>query len=93
MIMFTIGTGVGGGIVLGGDLVRGANGVAAELGHMLAVPNGHECGCGRFGCIEQYASGTALVRLARAGARQEPARAGSCSTWPAVTRTPSPDRW
>ncbi|MGA3488011.1 ROK family glucokinase [Micromonosporaceae bacterium DT55] len=75
MIMFTIGTGVGGGIVLGGELVRGANGVAAELGHMLAVPNGHECGCGRFGCIEQYASGTALVRLARAGARQEPRRA------------------
>ncbi|MEV4759146.1 ROK family glucokinase [Micromonospora sp. NPDC049559] len=75
MIMFTIGTGVGGGIVLGGELVRGAHGVAAELGHMLAVPDGHPCGCGRLGCIEQYASGSALVRFARAGARQEPQRA------------------
>ena len=54
-------------------LVRGANGIAAELGHMLAVPDGHPCGCGRLGCIEQYASGNALVRFARAGARQEPA--------------------
>ncbi|MGW0433749.1 ROK family glucokinase [Micromonospora sp. NPDC003197] len=75
MVMFTIGTGVGGGIVLGGELVRGSHGVAAELGHMLAVPDGHRCGCGRLGCIEQYASGSALVRFARAGARQEPRRA------------------
>ncbi|MDG4832225.1 ROK family glucokinase [Solwaraspora sp. WMMD1047] len=75
MVMFTIGTGVGGGIVLGGELLRGANGIAAELGHMLSVPEGHLCGCGRLGCIEQYASGSALVRFARAGARQEPARA------------------
>ncbi|WFE67668.1 MULTISPECIES: ROK family glucokinase [Micromonospora] len=75
MVMFTIGTGVGGGIVLGGELVRGAHGIAAELGHMLTVPDGHQCGCGRLGCIEQYASGSALVRFARAGARQEPQRA------------------
>ncbi|SDZ06429.1 glucokinase [Micromonospora pattaloongensis] len=75
MIMFTVGTGIGGGIVLGGELVRGAHGIAAELGHMLAVPSGHLCGCGRLGCIEQYASGHALVRFARAGARQEPDRA------------------
>ncbi|NJP33461.1 ROK family glucokinase [Micromonospora sp. HSS6-12] len=75
MVMFTIGTGVGGGIVLGGELVRGANGIAAELGHMLTVPDGHQCGCGRLGCIEQYASGSALVRFARAAARQEPHRA------------------
>ncbi|SCG38273.1 ROK family glucokinase [Micromonospora halophytica] len=75
MVMFTIGTGVGGGIVLGGELVRGANGIAAELGHMLTVPDGHQCGCGRLGCIEQYASGSALVRFARAAARQEPERA------------------
>ncbi|TDC78987.1 ROK family glucokinase [Micromonospora sp. KC606] len=77
MIMFTVGTGVGGGIVLGGELVRGANGIAAELGHMLTVPDGHQCGCGRLGCLEQYASGSALVRFARAGARQEPQRAAS----------------
>jgi glucokinase len=76
MVMFTIGTGVGGGIILGGELYRGAHGIAAELGHMGLVPGGHLCGCGRLGCIEQYASGNALVRFARAGARQEPARAG-----------------
>ncbi|MFG3698507.1 ROK family glucokinase [Micromonospora sp. NPDC047620] len=75
MVMFTIGTGVGGGIVLGGELLRGANGIAAELGHMLTVPDGHQCGCGRLGCIEQYASGSALVRFARAAAQQEPHRA------------------
>ncbi|MEQ4302115.1 ROK family glucokinase [Plantactinospora sp. B6F1] len=75
MVLFTIGTGVGGGIVLGGELLRGAHGIAAELGHMLSVPDGHVCGCGRLGCIEQYASGNALVRFARAGARQEPGRA------------------
>lgn len=75
MVMFTIGTGVGGGIVLGGELLRGANGIAAELGHMLTVPDGHQCGCGRLGCIEQYASGNALVRFARAAAREDPHRA------------------
>jgi glucokinase len=75
MVLFTIGTGVGGGIVLGGELLRGAHGIAGELGHMLSVPEGHLCGCGRLGCIEQYASGNALVRFARAGARQEPTRA------------------
>ncbi|HEY6596146.1 MAG TPA: ROK family glucokinase [Asanoa sp.] len=76
MVMLTIGTGVGGGIVLGGELYRGSHGIAAELGHMGLVPGGHLCGCGRLGCIEQYASGNALVRFARAGARQEPTRAG-----------------
>ncbi|GHJ45023.1 glucokinase [Catellatospora sp. TT07R-123] len=75
MVMFTVGTGIGGGIVLGGNLVRGAHGIAAEIGHMLAVPDGHRCGCGRHGCIEQYASGNALVRFARAGAQAEPKRA------------------
>lgn len=75
MVMFTIGTGVGGGIVLGGQLLRGWHGLAGELGHILAVPEGHQCGCGRHGCIEQYGSGNALVRFARAAARQEPTRA------------------
>ena len=46
MVLFTIGTGIGGGIVLGGELVRGAHGIAAELGHVLAVRDGHPCGCG-----------------------------------------------
>ena len=75
MVMFTVGTGIGSGIVLGGSVVRGAHGIAAELGHTLAVPNGFPCGCGRRGCFEQYASGNALVRFARAGASREPGRA------------------
>jgi glucokinase len=72
MVMFTVGTGIGGGIVLGGQLLRGAHGMAAETGHMLAVPEGHLCGCGRLGCLEQYASGNALVRFAREGALSSP---------------------
>jgi glucokinase len=75
MLMITVGTGIGGGIVLNGALWRGANGIAGELGHIQSVPDGHPCGCGRLGCLEQYASGNALVRFARAGARQEPDRA------------------
>ncbi|GIH08825.1 glucokinase [Rhizocola hellebori] len=72
MVMFTVGTGIGGGIVLGGQLLRGSHGMAAEVGHMLAVPEGHLCGCGRLGCIEQYASGNALVRFAKEGAMTAP---------------------
>lgn len=75
MVMITVGTGIGGGIVLGGELWRGSNGIAGELGHITSVPDGHPCGCGRLGCLEQYASGKALLRFARAGARQEPHRA------------------
>ncbi len=65
MLMLTLGTGLGGGVVVGGQLVRGAHGVAAELGHVRAVPGGHRCGCGNRGCWEQYVSGSALVREAR----------------------------
>jgi glucokinase len=72
MVLFTIGTGIGGGIILGGQLIRGAHGIAAELGHVQAVPDGQLCGCGRKGCIEQYASGNALVRFARTGAKNDP---------------------
>ncbi|MBB5791505.1 ROK family glucokinase [Jiangella mangrovi] len=68
MILLTIGTGVGGGLVLDGQIYRGAHGVAAEVGHMRVVPDGHLCGCGLRGCLEAYASGTALVREARAAA-------------------------
>jgi glucokinase len=75
MVMFTIGTGIGGALVLGGELVRGAHGIAAELGHVLSVPNGHPCGCGRHGCLEQYASGSALVRFARLAAKEDPEKA------------------
>jgi len=65
MVLVTVGTGIGGGIVVDGVLMRGAFGVAAELGHMRVVPDGIRCGCGNRGCWEQYASGTALVREAR----------------------------
>jgi glucokinase len=75
MVLFTVGTGIGGGIILGGQLVRGAHGIAAELGHVQAVPNGHPCGCGRRGCIEQYASGNALVRFAQSGAKDDATKA------------------
>lgn len=66
MVMITLGTGVGGGVVLGGELLRGAHGMGAEVGHMRVVPGGHRCGCGNKGCWEVYASGSALVREARA---------------------------
>ncbi|MBE3076711.1 MAG: ROK family glucokinase [Actinobacteria bacterium] len=65
MVMVTVGTGIGGGIVVDGVLMHGAFGVAAELGHMRVVPGGIRCGCGNRGCWEQYASGSALVREAR----------------------------
>lgn len=73
--LFTVGTGIGGGLVLNGQVVRGAHGVAAEFGHTLAVPDGIECGCGRRGCLEQYASGRALVRYAREMATKNPSNA------------------
>ena len=66
MLMLTVGTGLGGACIVGGKLVRGAWGVAAEVGHMRVVPGGHYCGCGHEGCWEQYASGSALVRDAQA---------------------------
>ena len=69
-LLVTIGTGVGGGIVLNGALHRGAFGVAAEIGHIRVVPGGRICGCGNRGCWEQYASGTALVRETRNQARE-----------------------
>ena len=66
LVCLTVGTGIGGGIVLGGRLYRGRFGVAGEPGHVRVVPDGLPCGCGNAGCLEQYASGTALVRYARA---------------------------
>jgi glucokinase len=73
MALVTVGTGIGGGLVIGGELVRGAYGYAGEPGHQLAVPDGEPCTCGRRGCLEVYASGEALVRFARAGVAADPA--------------------
>ncbi|WP_136707188.1 ROK family glucokinase [Agromyces sp. H66] len=64
MVMLTIGTGVGGAIVASDRLFRGGFGAGAELGHMRLVPNGIACGCGQHGCLEQYGSGRALLRMA-----------------------------
>lgn len=75
MLLLTVGTGLGGSLVVGGRLVRGAWGVAAEVGHMRVVPDGELCGCGLRGCWEQYASGSALVREARSAAATQPDRA------------------
>ena len=61
MIILTIGTGLGGGAVLNGELYRGANGTASEFGHMRVVPDGISCGCGIDGCFERYTSGSGLM--------------------------------
>ncbi|MCH6229827.1 ROK family glucokinase [Microbacterium sp. CFH 31415] len=66
MVMLTMGTGVGGAIVLDGELFRGGHGIAAELGHTRFTRDGLPCGCGQNGCLEQYASGRALQREANA---------------------------
>jgi glucokinase len=61
-IILTLGTGLGSGIVVNGDLVYGHTGFAGELGHTIVVPGGRDCGCGRQGCLETYASASGLVR-------------------------------
>src|SRR6202158_4460777 len=65
MAMLTLGTGVGGGIVLKGRIWHGMTGMAGEFGHMTVEPEGPPCGCGNRGCVEQYASATAVVRMAK----------------------------
>lgn len=72
VICITLGTGLGGGIIIGNKLRRGHYGVAAEFGHIRMVPDGLLCGCGSQGCWEQYASGRALVRYAKQRANATP---------------------
>jgi glucokinase len=74
-VMITVGTGVGGALVIGGRLYRGRFGLAGEFGHLVLDPDGPPCGCGRRGCWEQFASGNALLRDARARAAEDRARA------------------
>ena len=62
LVCLTLGTGVGGGIILGGHLWHGVNGMAAEIGHMTVVPDGLPCNCGNSGCLEMYASASSIVR-------------------------------
>lgn len=63
-IHVTLGTGVGGGIIIDGHLLRGVDGTAGEIGHIAVEPRGYPCGCGSVGCVEQYSSATAIERLA-----------------------------
>jgi len=74
MVMLTLGTGIGGGIIANGRLYRGASGAAAELGHMVIEADGPRCqgACPNYGCLEVYASGEAMGRLARDEARALP---------------------
>lgn len=65
MAVVTLGTGIGGGIVLGGKIWHGMNGMAGEFGHVTLEPEGHPCGCGNRGCSEQYASASSIMRMAR----------------------------
>ena len=71
-VIVTLGTGVGGGIIVHGKLLRGIDGTAGEIGHICVERQGAPCGCGSFGCVEQYASATAIVRLTRELARRYP---------------------
>lgn len=64
-VMVTLGTGIGGGIILGGKLITGINNAAGEIGHMTIAMGGEPCGCGLSGCFESYGSASALIRHAR----------------------------
>ncbi len=71
-IVLTLGTGVGGGMILNGEIYKSSFPGAGELGHQVIVYKGRKCGCGRNGCIEQYASATALIRDAKEAAKNNP---------------------
>lgn len=73
LVLVTVGTGIGGGIIEGGRLVRGYTGAGAELGHVVVERDGAQCNCGLRGCIEQYASGQAIARMAREAVLDDPA--------------------
>lgn len=65
LVLLTLGTGIGGGIVSKGDILRGSLGMAGEIGHITVVPNGNPCGCGNRGCVEKHASATAITAMAK----------------------------
>ncbi|MFC4942446.1 ROK family protein [Pseudonocardia sp. GCM10023141] len=72
MVMVTVGTGIGGGLIMDGRIYRGPTGMGAELGHIILNPDGPVCGCGNHGCFEAFASGTALTRMGREAADDDP---------------------
>jgi glucokinase len=65
LVLLTLGTGIGGGIIIGGRVLHGCVGMAGELGHMTVVPTGNPCGCGNTGCLEKHASATAVSAMAK----------------------------
>jgi glucokinase len=72
LVLVTVGTGIGGGLVLGGAVFRGTAGLGGEVGHMIVAPDGDPCDCGNRGCLEAMASGSALGRAAREVAARDP---------------------
>jgi glucokinase len=83
LVYLTISTGVGGGVVAGGSVLRGGSGNGGEPGHVVVVPDGRACGCGVRGCLEAYVSGTAIADRARE--RIATGRASSLTAWPEIT--------
>jgi glucokinase len=65
LVLLTLGTGIGGGIISGGKILHGYLGMAGEVGHMTVMPNGNPCGCGNQGCLEKHASATAIIGMAQ----------------------------
>jgi glucokinase len=88
-VMVTLGTGIGGGIIAGGQLIRGRNGFAGEIGHMVVEARGAACKCGGQGCWERYASGGGLGRMTRVAARagQMPELVARCGGDPENVRS------
>ncbi|MCD6545849.1 MAG: ROK family protein [Thermotogae bacterium] len=72
IVVLTLGTGIGGGVITHGKLLTGNTGIGAELGHMIVDPHGPICGCGNYGCLEAMASATALIRYANEGRKRFP---------------------
>ena len=71
MVLLTLGTGIGSGIIVDGKLLHGAHGIGAEAGHLIVEPGGEACGCGQRGCLERYASATYLSQYARRRIEQD----------------------
>ncbi|MFN4200834.1 MAG: ROK family protein [Fervidobacterium gondwanense] len=72
IVALTLGTGVGGGVISHGKLITGKDGIGTELGHVIVEPNGPQCGCGNYGCLEAIASATAIRRMALEGQKKFP---------------------
>ncbi|HEX4809667.1 MAG TPA: ROK family protein [Bryobacteraceae bacterium] len=65
LVLITLGTGIGGGVIIDGKILHGSVGMAGELGHMTVIPDGNPCGCGNYGCLEKHASATAIAAMGR----------------------------